>query len=400
MAFFYHVIQILLQMACSCLLFFFLKRFFSITLSFFLSLIFLVHPIQVESVAYISSTQNNLFFLFGMIAVLISIKEKLYLKQFILMSMFLLLSLLSKETGFLFLLMILLYQFFYKRKYFYISISYFTSTIVLYLLIRFAYAQDFFVKNATIPIAQLTLPERLINIPAIFFYYLKTFFYPAQLSIDQQWNVSSLSFNDFYFPLIIDIFFFLFLLCLGIFIYKKSRKWINLYLFFSVWYFLGIGLVLQIFPLDAIVSDRWFYFPFVGLLGLFGIFIQTLSIKKTVTKRILLIIAVICISLLSIRTVIRNTNYADQLTLFSHDAVIAKNGFDLENQLGAMYYQANNISESRKHFQKAVSEMPCLDSANNLAIVDRQVGDLKAVARDNTIVAKCKTKNNNPVSYQ
>ncbi len=39
-AFFYHAIQIMLQIACTCLVFFFLKRFFSVSLSFFYLLCF------------------------------------------------------------------------------------------------------------------------------------------------------------------------------------------------------------------------------------------------------------------------------------------------------------------------------------------------------------------------
>jgi len=392
MAFFYHAIQIMLQIACSCLVFFFFKRFFSVSLSFFLSLVFLLHPIQTESVAYISGAQNNLFFFFGMIAFLISTKENQHKKQFLLMSLFLLISLLSKETGFLFLLMILLYQFFYKREYFAAITGYFIATITLYLLIRFSYAQDFLTKNSTIPIALLSFSERLINIPAIIFYYLQTFFYPAQLSIDQQWIVTSLSFSDFYLPLFGDILFLIFLLVFGVYIFKKKRKLLNLYLFFVIWFFLGIGLVIQIFPLDATVSDRWFYFPIVGILGILGILFQTLQTKKKITRNLIVGIAFVSISLLSIRTMVRNTNYVDQLTLFSHDAAISRNGFDLENQLGAMYYQANNIAESRKHFQRAVAEMPCLNSTSNLMIVDQQIGDAQAVTKDKMILAKCARK--------
>jgi protein O-mannosyl-transferase len=380
--FFYHFIQILIHIAGTCLLFIFLKRFFNITIAFFLSLIFLVHPMQVDSVSYISDTQVNLFFLFGMIAVLISLKKNLHLKHFLLISFFLLFSILTKETGALFIPVILLYQFLYKRQYFLPSLAFSFCVIIVYSLMRFAYAHDVLQKNTTIPIDLLSLPERVINIPAIFFYYVKTFLYPVNINIDQQWLVTSLSFNDFYYPLIMSGVFFLFLFGFGIFLYKKNKKKLSLYLFFVVWYFLGIGLVLQIFPLDATVSDRWIYFPMVGLLGILGILSQSVSFKKKIFKNMALGVAIVYISLLGLRTIVRNTNYVDQLTLFSHDAAIAKNGFDMEN----------HFAESRKHFQKAVVEMPCLDSTSNLEIVDQQVGDLQAVARDKMILAKCADK--------
>jgi protein O-mannosyl-transferase len=62
-AFIFHILQLFLHLVGTCLLFIFFSRFFTHGISFFLALIFLVHPINVESVAHIGSTQSQLYFI-------------------------------------------------------------------------------------------------------------------------------------------------------------------------------------------------------------------------------------------------------------------------------------------------------------------------------------------------
>lgn len=61
-SFFYHILQVCLHITNSILVFVLFKKFFSSKLSFFVSIIFLIHPIQIEAVSYIASSGNPLFF--------------------------------------------------------------------------------------------------------------------------------------------------------------------------------------------------------------------------------------------------------------------------------------------------------------------------------------------------
>src|SRR5205823_5660731 len=106
--FLFHSFQIIFHIINACLLFLFLKHFFRKQIALILSLIFLVHPINSEVALYVSDTQEVLFFLFGVLALwkLKHLKSKKYL---IFIAISLLLSLFSKETGLLFICIVIFY---------------------------------------------------------------------------------------------------------------------------------------------------------------------------------------------------------------------------------------------------------------------------------------------------
>ena len=103
---------------------------------------------------------------------------------------------------------------------------------------------------------------------------------------------------------------------------------------------------MQIFPLDVTISGRWFYLPMFGLLGILG----HLKFKK-----ITYYIAVLLILIFSIVTFIRSFDWKNGLTLYSHDAKIVKNDFNLENNLGVELYRIGKFNEASYHFQNSVN---------------------------------------------
>jgi len=134
--FFFHFFQVSIHILNSLLIFVFLKKFIKKPIAFFSSLVFLIHPINVESVSYISMTQDPLFFLFGIIALLIFQKKTIKTGQMALISFFLFLSILSKETGVLFGILILLYFFTLKKINFFQTFKVLVS-VVFPILIYF-----------------------------------------------------------------------------------------------------------------------------------------------------------------------------------------------------------------------------------------------------------------------
>jgi tetratricopeptide (TPR) repeat protein len=374
--FFYHLLQVLIHILNTSLLFILFSKFFNKKVSLLLSLLFLIHPIQVESVSYIASSDNPLFFLFGLLAVILSLPRKIRTRRYIGISFLLFLSLLTKEAGILFLFIILLYTFLYKKKEFFPFIFTTGAAFVVYLLVRFGIGGVSFTNLPLIPIARLSFVERLINLPAIIFYYLKTFFFPLHLAVDQQWIIRSITFENFYFPLVVDFIFFLCICLLGLYIYKKNKINFKIFLFFFCWFLAGLTVYSQIVPLDGTVADRWFYFPLVGIVGLLGIALQSIKFvsKPIKTSGYALIIVIFVLS--TLRTMVRNTNWGTPITLFSNDVQISDN-FDIENNLGTEYSNIHDYKNAIIHSRKSVQMFPYEANTYNLANTYEQAGDIQ-----------------------
>ncbi len=357
-AFFYHLIELSLHIANTILLFLLFKKFFKKILALFLALIFLVHPIQVESVSFISSTLIPAFFLFGFSAFLMGIKNKIDRKVILISSGLLLLSFLTKEEGVLFLIMIIIYRYMIKKI---TVVPFLLSGVVIcliYTAMRVGLGGVLFEKSGISPIAQLSLTERLLNIPAIIFFYLKTFIFPAQLSISQYWIVKTIDFQNFYLPALVDLSFFALIFWQGVYLYGRNRKLFHIFLFFFIWFTGGLFFHWQIVPLDMTVADRWFYLPAVGLLGMIAVFFQSVNLhRNAIVKQIVYALAVIILIILSTRTMVRNADWRDSLTLYLHDSKINDN-FAIENNIGVELSAKGQDDVALVHYEKSIQLFP------------------------------------------
>ncbi|HSW97042.1 MAG TPA: hypothetical protein VLF89_04425 [Candidatus Saccharimonadales bacterium] len=377
--FFFHALQLSLHIFNGILVFLLFKTFFKEKLAFFLALIFLVHPINSESVVYIADLQEPLFFAFGISALMVSLKKNISLKRGVLISFLLLCSLLSKETGILFFIIILINKIIFTpdKRQLTKTIFVITLPILIYGYLRFSVAKIFLQKVPGMPIAEITFMQRVLTMPAIVFYYLKTFFYPFVLNFFQQWVVKDITIGSFYIPLLLDVLFFIAVIFLGIFTYKKRGvKLLLPFVFFISWFFIGIGFHLQIIPLDLTVSDRWFYFPIVGLLGILGIFFQSFPTKFSQYKNLGIAVGIVILCLFSLRTMIRNTNWSDEITLFTHELHYSESDI-IENNLGLDYIANHDYDDAIIHLKKSVAIKPGFINLYDLASAYMAIGDLK-----------------------
>ena len=392
----YHLFQLTIHISNSLLIFLLLKKFFGKDVAFFISLIFLIHPINNEAVVSIAALQEPLFLLFGLSALLL-IEQKSVIKNNIALIFLLLFSLLSKETGVPFLIVVPIFSILFKKKW---KPALVQSGIafLLYLFLRVGIARIYFAQDSVFKysMTQLDFAHRMINIPAIFSFYIKTFIYPRNLLVNQRWIVSTLNFQDFYLPLLIAVIFIGLLILGGYYLHKNVPKIFNIYLFFFIWFVLGISLHFQIIPLDYTVADRWFYFPIIGLLGLCATLITPIRRGRRL-KVYFYTILLLLICAYSVRDIVRNRNWSNAYTLYVHDIKDQEGNYSLQSSLGIELYNQEKYEKAKEHLLTSIELYPNNQNWSALGFV--------YVKLDNYPEAKKSFHNalsykDNPLTYQ
>lgn len=362
-AFWFHFFVAALHITNAVLLLLFLKKFINdMRAVLVIALFFLVIPINEEVAVYIANIQDSLFLFFGLLVLLkVSKKEVLTAQSFLSINFLLLASLLSKETGAAFLCLVPLWSSFFHKKES-IKLAVVSGLVALeYSLLRFVVADFSLLKSkvAIAPMINLSFWERVINIPAIIFYYLKTFFLPLKLAIFQTWIVHEISFQDFFFPLSVVVIFFVLVMYLGIRIYRKHTSEIfSIYLFFVIWFILGLIPHLQLFPIDGTVADRWFYLSSAGLLVIITFAYYEYIANRRWAQTVFICIISILFVLYSARSIVRNMDWRDSITLSEHDLVINQDSYLLLSSYGALIQAKKDYDRAQYPLERAVQIRP------------------------------------------
>ncbi len=280
------------------------------------SLLWGIHPLHVESVAWISERKDVLSTFFFMLTLLayIEFRKKISVKFYILSLFMFLLSLLSKPVGVtLPFVLLLLDCYFLKRKF---NLTIVTDKIPFFficLIFAFTTLNSF---SSSVPCNFFViLNNSLIACYGLIFYLFKVV-WPINLSIiyNRPEHFSPLIYLS---PLLILI------LTAGV-IYSKrytEKIWAG-FLFF----FITIFPLLQLVPnMDQIVADRYTYIPYTGLFYIAGEFFYWIYIKyaSNIFRILFITIFTLMIVILSMLTWQRCQVWHDSITLWND--VLEKN---------------------------------------------------------------------------
>lgn len=374
-AWLFHLFQILLHLATGVLIFLLLRKFIREDISWFLSAVYLVHPMNVESVAYVAAIQDVSYVFFCMLIFV----YYLYTKQSVMRKAFvtalcMLCALLSKEVAITFIIPFLGYVYVYERKHMKQYSLAIIAPVICYIFMRFVIAQVYFMPFQFAPIVQATLIQRIFMVPSLFFTYMRMIFWPDHISVMQHWIIKNYSVYNFWAPLVFGILFISGILYSAI---KNRNKTLIL---FTVMFICGVSPYMQLFPLDMTVAARWFYYPFIGFLGICGYYLST--IVKNNNLKIMYVLACIILTLFSFRTFERISDWKNGLTLYSRDILYSRNSFDLENNLGVELFRKGDIDSARKHFKKSTELAPTWwVNWNNLGATYERKHDLKTAEK-------------------
>ncbi len=371
---------LLCHILSSALIFIFLARFFDWPIAFACGLLFVVHPINSEIVAYIADAQDALYFVFGMLALVIfSSLRKRWLTIILLFSL-LLSSLLSKETGALFLAIVPMAAFYFDRPLFKSALATSAGVAVVYAALRI-HSGLLSYEHRVLLIQQATYLERLATVPLICWHYLEVFVFPLRISLVSDFVVRSFTLALFWLPLLGVIAFFGLLRLL----WTKLRTNVERRLFeFStgvlfLWFALHGSVVL---PLDGTYADRWFYLGTWALLIYCALackvfFERSWPQNLKLARRALTLFVILFTLASSARTWVRLKDWEIPMNLYSRE--LDQRPFDalMANNVGFEYFHRGDIRQAEKYFDIATKNNPVWDVAwNNLGACAQRMGEV------------------------
>jgi len=366
----YHVFQLALNIFCAFMLFIIFRYFFEPIVSLVLAALFLVDPVNSQAVYSVASLQEPLFVAFGLVAFWITIKCGVKrLGTVALIATLLLLSLLSKETGILFVAAVVGYAAIANSGKWRELLPLGLACIIIlaiYLILR-VHAVGLDSNPNLAPIDDLSLAGRLMNAPAIILFYLTKIIFPFSLAHAYYWVHKGLSLRYFAMPLILDLAIVGAAGYIGWKLFKRDTRQFVLFAFFVAWFVAGLALTLQVAPLDETVSETWLYFPLIGLLGALGVLYETYMHK--VSPRLVLALTAIVIVAFCVRTSIRGTNWSNGLTLDRHDISVSKEDYSSYDGIAQVLTQQNNFGEALQYSMRSVSIFPTSTNLNTLGAI-------------------------------
>ena len=344
----YHLTALLFHLFNGFLLFLFLKHFkIEQTLRFLLFAIFLFHPMQVESVAWVSAFSNlvfSCFFLSGILSYLAFKKKRK--KSFYFLSLLLfLMACFSKATAVVFPMVLLLIDYYdeqkFRFKFLWNKLPFFTFSILFGIITVYSREAAGHLSDLSL---SFSLVDRFFLIGySVLFYPLK-FLLPVNLSVFYPYP----EITDGMLP--VQYYLSAPIILLMLFFGWKNRHKKQL-IFGLAFYLICIAPVIQLIPLgNQLTTDRYIYLPMIGLLLLVASVIRKLGISSKIVY-LFFSIPLLLAFLSNQRVQIWESDqkiWSDVLKKYPKVA-------QAHNNLGSALLEEGNIQQALFHFNQAIS---------------------------------------------
>ena len=362
----WHVTNLLLHSAVCVLAYALLRRWaFSAVVAFTIVLIFAVHPIHVESVAWISGSPDLLFTLafLGSLWFATSYKETRSTKHLALTAVLYAVALGAKEIG---VVCLPIYYFVLadggngKKKA--------GANNTPLLMLGAVAVADFLIRWSILgavsrpPDDAVALGDAILSVPAMFAFYLRQIFFPYWIGVNYPLlPVSQIGAMNFVVPLIVSL-----AALAGVFYLAKTDNKTRLA---AAIFLLPLVTTMNAtaFIWEQIVHDRYLYLPLLGMLMLIVPFAA-----KFVNERYVLIAGIVVSAVLCAQTVRYNSAWASDLELWTWTSTIDDSSFT-EMQYGNALGEAGRNDESLAAYTRAIDK-----KASPRGYIGRGRGLLKA----------------------
>jgi tetratricopeptide (TPR) repeat protein len=285
--------------------------------AFLCALIFAIHPVQTQAVAWISGRATLLSMAFFLAAFLFHIRNRIKgasALNYSLLLVFFTFGLLSKEMAISLTLVLITYDlFFHARKAFKEYAAYYLPFFLIslfYLIARFSVlgviTQQERWWGGNIFYNMLTMVKAVAE-------YIRLLILPMNLGIEYSVGVPKTVLDK---GLLLGV---SLLSVIGILWFRLRRK--KAIAFCIAWFFITMIPVYNIVPLKVIVAERFLYLPLFAFAVLLGIFFSNLvaRYKGSVPKAAIIFAIVSIFSLYAFGTMLQNASWKDEVSLYKRE---------------------------------------------------------------------------------
>jgi Tfp pilus assembly protein PilF len=372
----YHLFNLLLHAAVTWLLYLLLQMILgpstqAKTVALAAAWLFAVHPIHAEAIASIVGRSELLAAGFLLAAWILHLRDR---EVFALICF--LLALLSKESGVAFLPLVLVGDYAHGKYKPQIRYARIAGVTLLYLGLlwrvqggRFGPASISMLDN---PLAKLTAGWRILNALRVAWKYVGLQVYPAMLSCDYSFNEIPVYLNWRHtLPAAVAT-----VAVVGAWIWAVRKRRRGLVLAGGI-YLAGFAATANvILPTGTIMAERLAYLPSAGFCLLVAL---SWSWLKNQRRTLAWGVLAALVAALAMRTVVRNRDWEDNLTLYSAAVRAAPGSAKMHADLGSVYMARRQLDLARPELQAALRIYPDFpDALESYGLLESWMGNYEA----------------------
>jgi len=355
-----HMVNLALHVGNCLLLYLLLQRLTqTVWKSFFVAAFFAIHPLQVESVAWITSRKDVLSVFFGLLTLhaYCYYQQKTFSWQRYLLVLILFLSSLMSKPMMLtlpFLMLLMDYWPLNRAKLFPFDRSSWSKLLkekILFFSFSILCIINAFLNQ---PFALENSPTQFffLGIPSAYLWYIMKVLWPMDLAYRSPEVAPLFSSGPFLVGIII-------LVALSYLIIFQIRR--HPYLLFGwAWFLVTLSPVVAVSP----YGDRFMYFPMVGLfIGLVW-FVTYLNDHWHLPTGVIPMLGFLLIGAWGMITWQQTGRWKDSFTFFKHSLHVTSNNFVIHNNLGVLLTRAGQHQEAMEHYIESLRINPTYPEAH------------------------------------
>jgi protein O-mannosyl-transferase len=350
----YHLTNLILHILSTLLLFWLFHRMTGAVLkSAFVAALFALHPIHVQSVAWIAERKDVLSAFFWMLTLCLYVyyTEKPVLQRYLLVMFSFVCALMSKPMVVTLPVIMILLDYWplnrfeskkgnlilwqMKEKTLFFVLSGIFSIITLYAQSHLYVEHSLRSRIANAPVSLVAQLEKMFWPDGLAFVYP----FPSQLPV---WQV-------------LDTVLLIIVISVAI---VSARKHLPYFFVGWLWYAITILPVIGIIPVGDPMADRYIYIPSIGIAMMVAWGAPFFIKREEIRKKILFPAGMAVLILLSFLTWQQCNYWKTSVGLFNHTLKVTRDNYVAYNNLGVSLFDQGKIEEAIDSYNKGISIMP------------------------------------------